>query len=128
MCDGSVDKRDEVSYAETPDRTLLFMMVSMEASLGIPSTSGDAIRAYLNAPSLDNNLVVVADEDMEGLGRESLLLKALYGSTKGALSWQVWVDCKLQSIDYNKCNVAKGVYLKQIDKEVARLYRHSDDL
>ena len=132
VCDGSVDKREgENSYAETLDRTLLFLMTSIECTLGIPNTCGDAVRAYLNAPSLDNNLVVIADDDMIGLGRESLLIKALYGSTKGALSWQVWVDSKLRDIDYQKCDIARGVYMKIIkdpDKSrIVRLYRHSDD-
>jgi hypothetical protein len=31
VCDGSTDKRiEEVTYAETPDRTLLYMMASIE--------------------------------------------------------------------------------------------------
>jgi hypothetical protein len=134
VCDGSADKREgENTYAETPDRTLLFLMASIEASLGIKSKVGDAIRAYLNAPSLDKNLVVIADEMMmsgegnESFARESLLLKALYGSTKGAISFQVWADNKLSEINYVKCDVARGVYMKQVEDEVVRLYRHSDD-
>jgi hypothetical protein len=89
VCDGSSDKREgENNYAETPDRTLMFLMASIEATLGIKSTVGDAVRAYLNAPSLDKNLVVIADNIMTGgvgnekLCRESLLIKGLYGSTK----------------------------------------------
>jgi len=94
---------------------------------------GDAIRAYLNAPSLDKNLVVIADsvmtsgEGMERLSKESVLIKGLYGSTKGALSFQVWADMKLGEIGYQKCDVARGVYLKTTEEEVVRLYRHSDD-
>jgi hypothetical protein len=134
VCDGSADKRiGEITYAETPDRTLLFLMASIEATLGIKSKVGDAIRAYLNAPSLDKNLVVIADDDMTGgegiecLERESVLLKGLYGSTKGALSFQVWADMKLAEIGYLKCDVARGVYLKALREEIIRLYRHSDD-
>ena len=134
VCDGSADKREgEVTYAETPDRTVLFLMASIEASLGFTSKTGDAVRAYLNAPSLDKNLVVIADKIMiQGRGierfeRESLLLKGLYGSTKGALSFQVWVDQKLSEISYQKCDIARGVYLKMIDENIIRLYRHSDD-
>ena len=134
VCDGSADKRQgEVTYAETPDRTLMFMMASIEATLGIKSRVGDAIRAYLNAPSLDKNLIVIADSIMQsGVGnerfeRESLLLKGLYGSTKGALSFQVWADMMLAEIDYRKCDVARGVYLKTIEDDLVRLYRHSDD-
>ena len=134
VCDGSADKREgENTYAETPDRTLLFLMISIEATLGIKSKIGDAVRAYLNAPSLDKNLVVIADEmmtsgeGMERFDRESLLLKALYGSIKGAISFQVWADMKLAEINYLKCDVARGVYIKTIEDEVVRLYRHSDD-
>lgn len=134
VCDGSADKRvGELTYAETPDRTLMFLMSSVEATLGIKSKVGDAVRAYLNAPSIDKNLVVIADEEMmkgegmEGLSRESLLLKGLYGSTKGALSFQVWADEKLSEVGYKKCDVARGVYLKEVQNAVVRLYRHSDD-
>lgn len=134
VCDGSADKREgEVTYAETPDRTLMFLMASVEATLGISSKVGDAIRAYLNAPSLDKNLVVIADKSMtsgtgvESFAQESLLIKGLYGSTKGALSFQVWADSKLDNIGYKKCDVARGVYVKQRGEDLVRLYRHSDD-
>jgi hypothetical protein len=135
VCDGSADKREnEVTYAETPDRTLLYLMLSVEATLGIKSMIGDAVRAYLNADSLDKNLVVIADRDMidgdnpmEKLERENLLVKGLYGSTKGALSFQVWADSKLDEIGYQKCDVARGVYMKRNEDNVVRLYRHSDD-
>ena len=135
VCDGSSDTRvGEVTYAETPDRTLLFLMASIEATLRMRSKTGDAIRAYLNAPSLDTNLVVIADKDMtEGTGderfeRESLLLKGLYGSIKGALSFQVWVEQKLQEISYQKCSIARGVYMKELAQgNIVRLLRHSDD-
>ena len=134
VCDGSTDKRvGEVTYAETPDRTLLYLMASIEASMGIHSRQGDAIRAYLNAPSLDKNLVVIADRDMtEGTGserfeRESLLLKGLYGSIKGALSFQVWIEKILKDLDYSKCDIARGVYLKTVQDDMVRILRHSDD-
>ena len=134
VCDGSADKREgEVTYAETPDRTLMFLMASVEASLGIKSKVGDAVRAYLNAPSLDKNLLVIADKVMtsgqgnEGFCQESLLIKGLYGSIKGALSFQVWADMKLAEIGYAKCDVARGVYLKTVADDIVRLYRHSDD-
>lgn len=134
VCDGSSDKRSgELTYAETPDRTLLFLMASIEATMGVYSKQGDAIRAYLNAPSLDNNLVVIADKDMaEGIGierfeQESVLLKGLYGSTKGALSFQVWVEKIINDMGFKKCDVARGAYLKTVDDEVIRMLRHSDD-
>jgi hypothetical protein len=64
VVDGSVDKRKEDAYAETPDRTVLLMMMRFGVTLGEKSTSitGDAVRAYLNAEALDNNLVVVASK------------------------------------------------------------------
>ena len=134
VCDGSADKREgEVTYAETPDRTLMFLMASVEATLGISSKVGDAIRAYLNAPSLDKNLVVIADKSMtsgtgvESFAQESVLIKGLYGSTKGALSFQVWAESKLANIGYQKCDIARGVYIKQSGDALVRLYRHSDD-
>ena len=86
----------------------MFLMASIDATLGIKSMLGDDFRAYLNAPSLDKNLVVIADsvmtggEGMERLSKESVLIKGLYGSTKGALSFQVWADMKLGVISVTK--------------------------
>lgn len=128
VCDGSVDKRPEKYYAETPDRTLLLLMTSIEASLGIKATGSDVTRAYLNAESLDRNIVIVAPGGIKGLPRESLLNKGLYGSRGGALSWQVWIDSKLTELGYEKLQVCRGVYMKkEADGIPVRAYRHSDD-
>jgi hypothetical protein len=34
---------------------------------------------------------------------------------------------KLAEVGYRKCDVARGVYLKNIEDDIIRLYRHSDD-
>ena len=128
VCDGSVDKRPEKYYAETPDRTLLLLMTSIEASLGMVATGSDVTRAYLNAESLDRNIVIVAPKGLRGFPRESLLNKGLYGSRAGALSWQVWIDDKMKDLEYRKLQVCRGVYMKTLpDGEQVRAYRHSDD-
>lgn len=128
VCDGSKDNRPESFYAETPDRTLLFLMSSIEASLGIAATGSDVTRAYLNAASIDRNIVILAPKGMRGFPRESLLNKGLYGSKGGALSWQVWIDGKMRDLDFRKLEVCRGVYLKRLpSNEAVRAYRHSDD-
>jgi hypothetical protein len=128
VCDGSVDKRPEKYYAETPDRTLLLLMTSIEASLGTKATGSDVTRAYLNAESIDRNIVIVAPKGLKGLPRESLLNKGLYGSRGGALSWQIWIDHKMTDLHYEKLQVCRGVYLKELETgELVRAYRHSDD-
>jgi hypothetical protein len=128
VCDGSVDKRPEKYYAETPDRTLLMLMTSMEASKGIAATGSDVTRAYLNAESIDRNIVIVAPQGLEGFPRQSLLNKGLYGSRGGALSWQVWIDDKMKDLEYRKMDVCRGVYTKEVaNGELMRAYRHSDD-
>ena len=128
VCDGSVDKRPEKYYAETPDRTLLLLMTSIEASLGTVATGSDVTRAYLNAESLDRNIVILAPKGLRGFPRESLLNKGLYGSRAGALSWQVWIDDKMKDLDYRKLQVCRGVYMKTLPNgEQVRAYRHSDD-
>lgn len=129
VCDGSVDKRPQTYYAETPDRTLLFLMSGAEASLGIRSTGSDVTRAYLNALSLDRNIVVVSPPGLTGLPKEALLNKGLYGSRAGALSWQVWIDEKMvKDLEYRKLDVCRGVYMKKAASgKTVRAYRHSDD-
>jgi hypothetical protein len=128
VCDGSTDDREEKLYAETPDRTLLFLIISIEASLGIEASSGDAVRAYLNALSIDRNIVIHIGDGFEGLPIEALLNKGLFCSRGGALSWEKFIDPKLEGVGYVKQDVARGVYLKVGDSgEPVRLYRHSDD-
>ena len=121
------DRANEKTYAETPDRSLLLYMLSVGATKGEKAMVGDAVRAYLNALSLDRNIVIYAPATMRLLPRVSILNKGLYGTIKGALSFQVWVDEKLMNIGYSKCDVARGVYLKRENDQVARVYRHSDD-
>jgi hypothetical protein len=123
------DRKGEKTYAETPDRSVLFYMMSVGATLGETAMTGDAIRAYLNALSLDRNIVIRAPPHMRLLPRLSLLNKGLYGTIKGALSFQVWADDKfVNEMKYRKCDVARGVYIKQDDDmNVTRVFRHSDD-
>lgn len=71
---------------------------------------------------------VMAPPELKMLPRLSMLHKGLYGSTKGALNFQVWVDDKLSNIGYSKCQSARSVYIKKgKDGNTVRLLRHSDD-
>jgi hypothetical protein len=128
VCDGSRDTRTDKFYAECPDRFLLFLMISAGATLGEVSSQSDCERAYLNALSIDRNIVIVAGKDIQGVPRESLLNKGLYGSKGGALSWEKWINAKMDSFGYYKADVARGVYLKRMESgELVRALRHSDD-
>ena len=125
--DGSTDTRDVHYYAETPDRTLLLMSISIGATLNEYSATADVSRAYLNADSIDRNIVMVAPDDLVGLEKYSLLNKALYGTKGGALSWELWIDAKLKGNGLRKCDVARGMYLHGQSGDMVRLLRHSDD-
>lgn len=128
VVDGSQDQSTGSYYAVTPDRMIMFLMASANATLGYEEKNTDAVRAYLNAPSLVKNIVVKAPRDMVGIPGESLLLKGLYGSKSGALSWEVWCDNVLiNSLEYVKCSVARGVYMKDDVGVITRVLRHSDD-
>ena len=128
VIDGSEDTSGGSFYAVTPDRMILFLVASANATLVYAESNTDAVRAYLNAPSLVKNIVARAPRDMKGIDAESLLLKGLYGSKSGALSWEVWCEDKLiNSLQFVKCSVARGVYMKEENGEVTRVLRHSDD-
>jgi hypothetical protein len=128
VVDGSMDKRSDVYYAECPDRIVLFLLVSLGASIGEASNQSDCVRAYLNALSIDRNIVIIAAPDMQGVPRESLLNKGLYGSRAGALSWERWINDKMDGLGYQKADVARSVYLKKLESgELLRALRHSDD-
>ena len=133
VADGSSDKRKESFYAETPSRAVFLLMASIEASMGILSRSADAVRAYLNADSIDDNLVVILPDDVIrmdlGLDKMMGLSKGLYGSRSGALSFEVWYDKKaIIERQFQKCYLAKSVYLKEVNGSIIRMYRHSDDV
>jgi hypothetical protein len=104
------------------------MMISIGASIGELSLTGDAVRAYLNAEALDNNLVVVASKYMHDIPKFGVLNKGLYGTLKGALGWERWIDKRVvEEMEFVKCDVPRGVYVNVEEGEVTRLYRHSDD-
>ena len=46
VVDGSTDKRPENCYAESPDRTILLLMLSIGATTGEYAITSDAVRAY----------------------------------------------------------------------------------
>ena len=129
VADGSMDLRPDNFYALTPDRTILFVLLAIVASLGHPSDTADVERAYLNAFSLDKNLVIIAGDHMFPLPRASLLIMALYGTKRAALGWEVKADAIMESLDYKRMRIARGIYLKfhQETGALIRAYRHSDD-
>jgi len=73
--------------------------------------------------------VAIAQRDMAGIPRESLVNKGLYGTKKGALSWERFVDTKLvDEMKFQKLDVAKGVYRKVLESgKSVLILRHSDD-
>ena len=113
VVNGSHDKRITGEfYASTPDRTLLFLFISIECSQLAYLATGDVERAYLNALSLDTNIVVLAPRDLKGLDAESLMYKGQYGSRKAALGWEVWIENKLTyQYFFQKLAIARGVYV-----------------
>ena len=63
---------------------------------------------------------------MPGIKPNALLLKELYGSKSGALSWEVWCDTTWSNLLVMK-NAAKGVYMKDENGVITRNLRHSDN-
>ena len=129
VVDGSKDLRPDSFYALTPDRTILFVILAVVATLGHPSSTADVERAYLNAVSIDKNLVVLAGSHMFPLAAQNLLIKALYGSKAGALGWEKHIDAIMEGLGYERMAIARGVYVKfhQETGDIIRAYRHSDD-
>jgi hypothetical protein len=77
--------------------------------LGEKSITRDAVRAYLNAEALDDNLIVVASKYMKSIRRVGLLNKGLYGTLKGALGWEKWMNRKIIDIlEFRKCDMTRA--------------------
>jgi hypothetical protein len=86
VADGSTYPRDKSMYAETPDMSLVLMFTSMMTSLKYFIFVGDVARAYLNAPTIEENIVLVTPPE------RTLLLKVVRslsrgGSMRNALRW-----------------------------------------
>ena len=134
VVDGSMDKREgEDCYAETPSRTVFLAMLSCSTSAGDYVVKSDVVRAYLNAKSIDRNLVAEFPKEIIdlNLGYEKFMSidKGVYGSKKGALSWQVFFDdIVVGKLGFKKCMLAVSVYTKIVNGKVIRLFRHSDDI
>ena len=131
VCDGSDDKREGIFYAETPSKTVYLIMLSAAASLRHTSLSADAVRAYLNALSIDRNLVIVFPPDVENYGLERIMgiNKGVYGTKGGALSWETYCDEKLVGeLNFVKCSLAQSIYVKGEGVNTVRIFRHSDDM
>jgi hypothetical protein len=90
------------------------MMISIGATIGESAITSDAIRAYLNAEVLDPNLVVIASPYMKAIPPKGLLNKGLYGTLKGALGWEVWIDKRIIG-EWNSRNAASlGVCMSRL--------------
>jgi hypothetical protein len=128
VVDGSSDHRREDVYAETPDRAVLLLMVSVGASIGEMAVTGDAVRAYLNAEALDRNLVVISSKYMVDIPKVGVLNKGLYGTLKGALGWEKWIEGKVcGDMEFVKCDLSRSIYTKEVNGQMVRMFRHSDD-
>ena len=62
------------------------------------------------------------------LGNKFFLLdRALYGTLRGALSWETHAEGQLGEIDYTKLITAKSMYKKTVEEYLIRMHRFSDD-
>ena len=132
--DASVDarpfKRDEL-YAETPDGSLVMFYLNLCASKGWHLLETDAVRAYLQAPSIDTDTVVIYPNFLVELGMPkcALLKKGLYGTVMAALGYQQFSDDIFHKNGWGKLEVARGLYIIMDSPGVvgAMCLRHSDN-
>jgi len=131
VLNGSQDHSTKSYYAETPSRTVLLIMISCGLSSGCVTLVSDAVRAYLKALSIEKNLVVRLPDCVLQMGFEKLMLvnKGVYGTKSGALSWEKFFESKaVTKLGFSKCVMAASVYCKDVEGEVLRMLRHSDDV
>ena len=129
VSDGSVDQREGLRcYAETPERVLLFMTLGLSATSGEYEATADVVRAYLNADSLDDNIVIETPAGY-GLPHRAILKKGLYGERRAALGWELYIDGIMTDLMWKKLDICRGMYRKdRPDGVIVRALRHSDDL
>ena len=131
VLNGSQDPSTKSYYAETPSRTVLLIMISCGLSSGCITLVSDAVRAYLKALSIERNLVVRLPDCVLHMGFEKLMLvnKGVYGTKSGALSWEVFFESKaVAKLGFSKCVMAASVYCKDVEGDIVRMLRHSDDV
>jgi hypothetical protein len=55
------------------------------------------------------------------------MLKGLYGTPGGALSYQDWIYGVYTKLGYRQLRIARSFMLKEADEGIERIMRHSDD-
>ena len=132
--DASVDARPftrEELYAETPDGSLVMYFLNLCASMKWFLRESDSVRAYLQAPSIDTDTVVVYPDFLVELGMPkcALLKKGLYGTVMAALGYQRFSDDIFRKHGWGKLDVARGLYVIMDSPGVigAICMRHSDN-
>ncbi|MFN9952288.1 MAG: reverse transcriptase domain-containing protein, partial [bacterium] len=123
------EREDMVTYAETPDRSCLNMLLSYAAAKKLPIRRGDITRAYLNA-NRKNAILVKTTRSMQkaGLSLYMWAKKNIYGAKDAARVFEEWINELLEELGWNKCNVAQSMYKITGYSSSMLGVRHSDDL
>lgn len=129
VADGSQDHRDNMRFAVMPCRTILLVMLGVNAHKRWIELCSDAIRAYLQAKPISDEVMIDIPEYISSLGlpTEAMCNTALYGTTDAALAFQIFVDDRLSKCGYIPLEIAQSVYIRNVDGLKIRVIRHADD-
>ena len=119
-------------YAATPDIGLVLFFMGIIAVLRMYVFETDAVRAYLQAPSIDEDeIILMYDENLQRLGmpKYARIVSGFYGTLMAALGFDQFSDSVFKIEGWRKLDVARCMYIKYNERHSCYVYalHHSDN-
>jgi hypothetical protein len=118
-------------YAATPDIGLVLFWMGIIACKGIYVLETDAVRAYLQAPTIDDTIILVYDAFIQRMGmpKYARITSGFYGTLMAALGFNKFSDHVFLQEGWSKCDVARCMYIKHNEEFGCLVYalHHSDN-
>ena len=132
--DGSKEDRNISKiqvYAATPDISFILFWMGTIAVHRMYVFESDAVRAYLQAPNIDDAIVLMYDEFLQRLGmpKYARIISGFYDTLMAALGFDKFSDAVFKKEGWSKCDVARCMYIKYCEEYKVYIYavHHSDN-
>ena len=101
-------------YAATPDIGLVLFWMGIIACKGMYVEETDAVRAYLQAPTIDDTIILVYHAFIQRMGmpKYARITSGFYGTLMAALGFNKFSDHVFLQEGWSKCDVARCMYIK----------------
>jgi hypothetical protein len=112
------------TYAATPSREELLVVLHIVAALGWDYAHVDEIRAFLNAAYKGQNRVFTKLRHDKSVFE---VKSALYGLKTSPKDYQDEVADRMSKLGYTRLNMCKCIYIKRVGNDIVMIYDFVDD-